>query len=85
MFLFHRHDILVLPRIPRDRPQLQELLNSSRRQRRRSRLTRWAALNCVCWALFILIVWMPMQHPAAPASGAPARTPAAPLQHRGPS
>src|ERR1044071_9894487 len=71
MFFGSRHDILELPQLPRDRGALQSLINESRHHRRVSRLKRWAAGNCVVWALFIILFWLPMQNgPAQPAQAA---------------
>lgn len=50
------YDILDLPAIPRDRGKLQHTINEARHRRRISRLMRWAALNCVVWAILILFL-----------------------------
>lgn len=69
-----RHDILALPQIPRERAVLQTMLTQARRHRRISRLKRWAAYNCIVWALIILLIWMPLH-------SAPPRVPPAPPPH----
>lgn len=71
--LWRRRDMLELPQIPRDRGQLQALINEARAARRRGRLTRFAAGNCAAWALFVLFVWSPMQ---AASAGVPPTPPA---------
>lgn len=48
------HPLLELPQIPRERVALQTLISATRRQIKRSRLMRWAALNFIGWGLIIL-------------------------------
>jgi len=52
--LFKKHDILELAQIPREKVALRQLIGQARREMKKSRLIRWAALNLVAWGVFIM-------------------------------
>lgn len=48
-------DIIELPALPKNRGKLQNLINQRRRILYVGRLQRWAALNMLLWAIYILV------------------------------
>lgn len=54
-----KHFILEMESIPRDKAVLQSQIIDSRRQLRRSNLTRFASFAMVIIACIIMFVWMP--------------------------
>jgi hypothetical protein len=58
--MFNRHEILELPQVPRERPVLQNLINTARHNRRIRRLKYWAAGNLAAWGLYVLLAWHPV-------------------------
>jgi hypothetical protein len=58
--MFNTHEILELPQVPRERPILQNLINTARHSRRVRRLKYWAAGNLVGWSIYVLLFWHPV-------------------------
>jgi hypothetical protein len=58
--MFNNHEILELPQVPRERPILQNLINTARHDRRVRRLKYWAAGNLVAWSIYVLTFWRPV-------------------------
>lgn len=52
--LWNKHDILELPQIPREKVALRQIVGKARREMKKSRLIKWAALNIAAWGVFIL-------------------------------
>jgi hypothetical protein len=58
--MFTTHEILELPQVPRERPILQNLINTARHDRRVRRLKYWASANLVGWSIYVLAFWHPV-------------------------
>jgi hypothetical protein len=58
--MFNRHEILELPQVPRERPILQNLINTARHNRKVRRLKYWASANLVAWSIYVLLFWHPV-------------------------
>ena len=58
--MLNRHEILELQQVPRERPVLQNLINTARHNRRVRRLKYWAAGNLVAWSIYVLAFWHPV-------------------------
>jgi hypothetical protein len=58
--MFTKHEILELPQVPRERPVLQNLINTARHNRRVRRLKYWAAGNLMAWSIYVLLLWHPV-------------------------
>jgi hypothetical protein len=55
-------DILEIPTLPRSRDELNSMISVARHERRNGKLTRFAAVNIVVWALYAMFIWGPSQH-----------------------